>query len=412
MKASAPGFAAALGAFDKSVTPSNPQQQEGVINTVMAEMAIPGDIGAKATVRGTKAATNAVLEKGKALTGRDTDGIIAHRTKELQRLEDSYAPVRKVTSSAMSKGIDTKKILAQTDLLHGAVDTTGTIRTQSAIQELQHFISPYEKAVSQNLEREGVLLPMKTVERSLKTAIDKSGLEGAALETAYGKVDAELAGLARRVDSSGKIKLSKVHDAKINKYSTINYMDEGAKIADKAIAKTYKQLVQEHTKSVAVDALNKELAQHFSVLKLLEKLDGKKVDGGKLGKYFAKTIGAAVGSHFGPLGTIAGAELAGGIKGAAMSTKLSGKTGSGLKASEAMKSATALGKQPRLMLPAGRSGGTYKEVYTARPMGRAFADEKPAQKINRTFSRPDLLQLQAPGKNPIPLGQSNSLGSR
>ena len=75
------------------------------------------------------------------------------------------------------------------------------------------------------------------------------------------------------------------------------------------------------------------------MLGLLEKLDGKKVQGGKLGKYFAQTIGSIVGSHFGPLGAIVGAELGGGIKGSLMSSTFGRAAGSQLEQSAAMQKA-------------------------------------------------------------------------
>lgn len=316
----------------------------------------------------------------KSVMGKDSESIVANRVKELTKLEDSYSSVRKSTASSNKKGIDAKNILAQTDLLHEAVDNTGTIRTQNAIHELQEFIKPQEDVISANLEREGVSLPISRVKNALTTAIDKSGLEGDSLEAAYNKLDAFVKGLSRRVDDNGNIKLSKVQDAKTNKYATIDYTNEGAKIADKTIARTLKTIVEDNTKSVAVKDLNKELSSHFSVLSLLEKLDGKKVEGGRLGKYFAQAVGAGVGSHFGPLGAIVGAEIGGRLKGAAMSQKLSGKTGSGLSQSEAMKAAVAQGKTPPLMLPAPKPGAPNVSVNVPIQLRGAFADEKAVPK--------------------------------
>jgi hypothetical protein len=270
-----------------------------------------------------------------------TNPLVQKRLNELQKLESNNAVVRRATTKAKSQGINSKRLLAETDLLHGAVDENGTIRTQSAIQELNDFIRPYEKTISQSLQQEGTTIPLQAVKNRLYRNVNRSGLEGAALENAFAKVEAEIRGLQRRTDGKGNITLGKVHDAKINKYSTIDYLNPAAKRADKAIARGLKELVEDNAKSVDVQALNRELSRHFSVLNLLEKLDGKKVDGGKLGKYFAQTVGTIVGSHFGPLGAIAGAEIAGRIKSAAMSSKLKGTTGAGLEVSDAMKAAQA-----------------------------------------------------------------------
>lgn len=280
-----------------------------------------------------------VAKPPKATTPAPAHPLVSKRLAELDRIEANNAVVRRTTTKAKSQGIDSKRLLAETDLLHGAVDDTGTIRTQNAIQELNDFIRPYEKTISQSLQQEGTKIPLKTVKNRIYRNINRSGLEGAALENAFSKASAEIKGLSRRADAQGNITLGKVHDAKINKYSTIDYLNPASKAADKAIARGLKELVEDNAKSVDVRALNRELQQHFSVLNLLEKLDGKKVDGGKLGKYFAQTVGTIVGSHFGPLGAIAGAEIGGRIKGAALSNKLRGRTGASLEASETMRRA-------------------------------------------------------------------------
>lgn len=349
---------------------------------------------------------------------KSASDIVSSRVAELTKLENNNAPVRNATAKAATRGVDSKSLLAQTDLLHNAVDNTGTIRTQGAIQELSDFLKPHEQVISRNLTREGVSIPLSTVERAMNATIDKSSLEGAALDTAYAKVESEMKGLSRRADANGNIPLAKLQDAKINKYSTLNYTDPAAKIADKAIARTYKGLIEDNTKSVDVKSLNKELAAHYSVMNLLEKLDGRKVDGGKLGKYFAQTVGAVAGSHFGPLGTIAGAELAGRIKGAAMSQKLSGKTGAALEPSATMAKATQQSKQPRLMLPPAREGvPKVQNNVPIRLNSGALPNEAAAQQIApRSTYNPKNKSYYTAGKmggDPLKVEPySNSLGNR
>lgn len=316
--------------------------------------------------------------------------IVDKRVTELQKLEDNNGPVRKVITKAKDRGIDVKGLLAQTDLLHGAVDDTGTLRTQNAMAELNSFIKPHEDVISANLDKEGVKLPMTTVEKSLRASVNNSGLEGDALEAAHTKVDATMKGLGRRADTDGNIPLAKIQDAKTSKYATIDYLNPASKIADKAIARSFKTLVEKHTKSVDVEALNKELANHYAVMNLLEKLDGKKVEGGKLGKYFAQTLGGIVGSHFGPLGGIAGAEIAGRIKGANMASKFNGKTGAVLKPSDLLAKATAKGKAPQLLLPAAKPGALKVQIFTPTSLASKVQDEAPAQIIRQHSTGPKI----------------------
>lgn len=294
-----------------------------------------GAIGA-----GVRSATGTVLPpENKVL-----NNIVSKRVSELQKLEDNNASVRKVISNAQSKGFDLKNILSSTDLLHGSVDNTGTIRTQDAISELNDFIkSGPEKVISTNLAKEGVTIPLSKVEKEMVDAVNKSSLTGSSKITALNGVKKEIAGLRLDTDKTGNISLSKIHDAKVNKYANVNYLNPETGTSDKLIAKTLKDLVEKNTKSIDVKKLNNELSQHYAIQNLLEKLDGKKVMGGKLGKYFAQTVGGMVGSHFGPLGTIVGSELGGRIRGSQLSSKFGQKLGKNLESSQAMKDAIVNG---------------------------------------------------------------------
>ncbi len=263
------------------------------------------------------------------------------RLTELDKL-DSYASVRKSSEVARSKGFDVKKILAETDLLHNSVDEAGTIRTSTtdgAIQQVQDFLKPQESIIGKSLKKEGKEISLSLVESKLKAAVNESGLKGGAKVRALKNVEDDIAGYALDADKKGNISLSVIQDAKVDKYSNINYLNPESKRADKAIAKGLKQLIEENTKSIDVKQLNNELSKYFSLINYLEKLDGKKVEGGRLGKYFAQTLGGIVGSHFGPIGTMAGAEIAGKIKGYQMASKFGKKIGNDLKISPVMEKA-------------------------------------------------------------------------
>ena len=295
-------------------------------------------VGAGASVLGAGVA--------KATSNFDKTAVRANeytKTMEgLSKIEDNSKPVRDAIAKANSRGIDTKDILAQTNLLNGSVDSSGKIRTTQkggAIEQLQNHIKPAEGIIKSHLINEGKTIPLATVEDKLRTNIDKSGLEGSALENAHSKITQEIKGLTRRADENGNLPLSSVQDAKTSTYKTINYANPETKIADKAVARTYKDIIQDPvlgTKSVDAKKLNDELAKHYATLGVLEKLDGKTIGGGKLGKYFAETVGGVVGSHFGPLGSIAGAETAGGIRGSMLKNTFTSKTGKALEHSPEM----------------------------------------------------------------------------
>lgn len=300
----------------------------------------------------------AVIGKAKgALSGVLTEegrvnSAVAKREKEIGKFE-KYQTIKKITENARGKGNDPIKMLSKTDVLAGAVDDTGTVKTlgEGGAHERYNaaYVKPVEGVVRKNLEIEGRTIPLATVEARLKQAVNSSNLEGEALINAQGKVEREIAGLEARAknvvrDENGKIiggeiPVVKIHDAKVNKYDTIDYLNPASKKADKTIARTYKDLVQENTKNIDVEKINKDLGKHYEVLNLLEKLDNKKVDGGKLGKYFAQGIGGLVGSHFGPIGTIAGAEAGSFIKGRMMASKFSSRAAQVIEQSPEMKQA-------------------------------------------------------------------------
>ncbi|NBW09198.1 MAG: hypothetical protein EBR82_14360 [Caulobacteraceae bacterium] len=338
--------------------------------------------------------------------------ISKENEKTLVKLEDSYPSVRKSTDKAMKSGIDAKKILSQTDLLHNSVDETGTLRTSApggAIEKLNDFIQPQEDVISNNLRREGRSIPLSEVRTKLLQNIETSGIKGAAKIRAINQVADEINGYLTEADTNGMIPLSILHDAKVDKYRNINYMVPESKTIDKSIARSLKQLVEENTKSVDVQDLNKQLQAHYSVLNLLEKLDGKKVDGGKVGKYFAKTVGAIVGSHFGPLGSIIGAETAGKIKGVTLRGNFGKALGQDLQQSDAMKKAIVQGNMPRLGLPAPAEGASNVSNYQPIPMMGPSSMEAPAQSIGYSNNLGALNTNQSNTTIPSNMGMSNNV---
>lgn len=282
----------------------------------------------------------------------------AKRLKELDKL--TQAPLTKAVEKGRQRGIDVKKVLSETDVLHGAVDKTGNITTKGSGGAIEEYTKKYvqgnEDIVSQALKKENKAVPIDLIKARLNKAVMDSGIEGKALTQAKKNIEEELAGYALRGGENNTIPLETLHRAKIDKYNNINFFTEGnVKKYDKTVAKALKEIVENETRSIDVKKVNEELSKHFAVIDYLEKLDGKKVEGGKLGKYFAQTVGGIVGSHFGPLGAIAGAEAGGRLKGAAMSRAFQGKTGKTIPQAEAITQAIEYKKSAPLQLPQSKS---------------------------------------------------------
>lgn len=281
--------------------------------------------------------------------------LVQKRQKELNKL-DRYQTLTKAVEKGKERGIDIKGVLAETDVLQGSVDKTGNITTKgddgAIAQYTKQFIDGNEDLVREALRKEKVSVSPAYIQNELNKKIEASNIQGKALKTAYANVKKEVDGYKLRADANGNIPIEVLHNAKVDKYNNINFFTDGnVKSYDKTVAKALKELVEKNTKSVDVAEVNKELSKHFAVIDYLTKLDNKKVDGGKLGKYFAQTLGGMVGSKFGPVGTIVGAELGGRVKGNMMSRAFSGKTGRTIPEAEIFtKTKDFINKEP-LQLP-------------------------------------------------------------
>lgn len=319
---------------------------------------------------------------------RRYNDIVETRQKDLKKLEE-YISVKKVVNKAKDQGVDLLKLASEDDYLVGSVNKDGKINTvDTAIPILNdRIIMPYESSVSDLLAREGSSVNIKDVYdyliKSVKTSKD---LEGASLESALRKVRADVAGYARRA-KDGRIPLTTIHNAKVNKYATLNYFNPESKVIDKTIAKGLKDIVELYS-GENVQEINRELSKYYALQDLFEKLDGKVVKGGKLGKYFAQTLGGIVGSKFGPIGAIIGAETAGQIKGAQMASKFSKATGKQVQPPEVLVKAGKKAGSPRLALPAGNKSGPRSQISNTNVINVAprIVDEAQAPSANQSYS--------------------------
>lgn len=260
--------------------------------------------------------------------------IVTNNEQNLQGIVDNNKSLRKLVDSHSAQGIDSVKLLAQTDLMNGAVSKDGTIDTGAAQAKLEKFLQPYESNIQTILKQEGKTLTPEQVTQYLTDGIENSNVTGKMRTNALNNVAGEVPGL--RTDANGNIPLTEIQKAKIQAQSNSNYLDPEKSAQDKQMASSYKGLIEDNTDSVNVKNFNRDLQQHYSVLDLLDKLDGAKVKGGRLGKYFAETVGGIAGSFFGPLGTIVGAETGGLLKGNQMESTFGKTTGNTLTPTENM----------------------------------------------------------------------------
>ncbi len=301
----------------------------------MQENAGAGDI-AKAALVGAgigAVAPIAIKGAGKVAQGIKTlaskGNVIAKAEKELVDIENNYSKIRKASEYSKDNLSGSRKRVLEADILPGSVDETGTIRTQDAVKKYKsQVIDGAEGVVKENLQKEGISVSPDVIKLQLRKEILNSGLEGKQLKKALNAIDDEVEGLSIRSGETGNIPLTSVQDAKTNAYSGINFQSDGwVKAEQKAIARAYKNVIEQNSK-FNVKEVNEVLAKYYKDLDYLELLDGRKVKGGKLGKYTAQiagniggaALGGAVGGPGGmALGTIVGGELASKIKGVMLS---------------------------------------------------------------------------------------------
>lgn len=310
--------------------------------------------------------------------------------KDLTNIEDNYSVLRKKQKYSKDGLHETRNMVLDSNILNdeslpNIIDETGSLKTDAAKSKYYNdYIGGREGVVRDNLDRLGIAVDPNTIENYLiKNAYDKkSGLSGKALQSAINNIKDEVAGYRLRANQDGLIPLTELHDAKINTTQGINFFTPAdVKAYSKNLAKGLKEIVETQTPKEQFDIqkVNNELKKHYQVIDYLEGLNGKKVQGGKLGKYFAQVsgniIGGAVGSTMGPIGsatgTVIGGEIASRIKGANMSRTFKGFTGKGLPKSKILQDAVNKAKSPRTAI----TGSTENILGNTNTVKRITPDD-------------------------------------
>lgn len=340
------------------------------------------------------------------------NNIITKREKEIFDIENNYAKTRKANEFSKDAGSASRKRVASTDVLVDSVDENGLVRTKQPGGAIEKYkaqtIDGAEATVRENLQRLGEKVALRDVESQLTRAVHDSGLEGSDLRTALNGIKKEIAGYKLKADAQGKIPLTLVHDAKISTTRNINYLTQPeVKAYRKAIARGLKEIVENHS-SFNVKEVNAELAKYYDDISLLERLDGARVKGGKLGKYFAQIAGNVAGGVAGgavggvpgsAIGTVVGGEVGNRIKGSLLSRTFGKMTGRTASKSRILQEAVETGKSPRLQLPAPKAGQPRIQISSGETINLPASRNKIPTKINNP--KEEYMQLAAPSGKPL-----------
>lgn len=258
------------------------------------------------------------------------DARVQNVVNELEAIENKYAPTRRKADIDPVVN-ESRARIAQSNVLNNAVDEDGLIRTKTRGGAVDAYraqtIDGVEDVVKKNLEVEGSKVNLNELRADMYDAVTKSGLEGADLARAIKGIDAELKGLSLRANTFGDVLLSKIQDAKTSIYKHIDYTKPSGVTYRKSLARVYKETIENKSK-LPVKEWNGELAKYYKDLDRLADLDGKRVKGGRLGKYTANIAGSAVGGVAGAAAGAPGA-LIGGMVGGELAGFIQGKTMAG-----------------------------------------------------------------------------------
>lgn len=313
----------------KSFEKSSPTIAQDIKDVANIASIIPGTKAIKPVV--TKA-DDLIAPLKKGIEDRGVKNVV----DEIAKLENKYVKTR--NANTYEKDVDISRTrIAESNVLADAVDADGVIRTKGVGGAIDQYkkqtIFQMEDVVKRNLDEAKEVMEFADVRKALIREIGKSGLEGADLVAALKKVDSEIAGLAVRTRGSSVIDLGVLHDAKIATTKNINYQTPPEKATyRKAIARAYKTLVEEKSTKFNVKEVNETLAKYYRDIARLERLDGARAEGGRLGKYTASLVGTGIGMAAGStaggfgaaIGGVIGGEAAQALKGTAMSRTFKG----------------------------------------------------------------------------------------
>ncbi len=327
---------------------ANPETAKDISN-VMGIMdgitVVTGGIAAKKGIQvglkaGAKGVTKGAEEVGKVgVKAKEVASKVTPKAKtpevqvakvktELDEITKSKAPLRNLAEKSRKEGVDVNEELSKSNVMQGTVDDAGTITTRGAggaVEQYNNkFIKGLDDAVSKGLVEEGKDVSLDNLEKAMISAIeaDKS-LTGSIGEKAIARVSKEIKAMEKYTDADGNLPLTKINDLKKSMYKNINYDNVKTAAGEKTLIKGMKEFIEDSSDNVAVKDLNKELSKHYTVINYLDKLDGAKVEGGRLGKYFGATVGAIAGAGAGvATGGLAGFVMP--IVGGVVGSKLKG----------------------------------------------------------------------------------------
>lgn len=238
--------------------------------------------------------------------------VIEGRTRAFEDLANRTKKNIQLINDARSrfKDFDPLKALSSDDRFKPTVDADGVINTAQGSLELDKLVKQYSPILDEAINQEGKKVSFAQFSRDVLNAIKDKQFEGDVYKRYIQKIKNDLVSYKQYVDDKGMIPLSVLQNIKKAKYGIINWKNPEMKIADRKIAQVAMETIENVSENVKVKEFNQALAKMITMRDVLDGINGSKVKGGRLGRYFSSTIGSVIGtvagSPLGPAGSLAG----------------------------------------------------------------------------------------------------------
>lgn len=260
---------------------------------------------------------------GGLIASHTPENAVAGLASKYKKIFNSVAPLRRLYDQSTQKGNDIADFIAskargsEGAALQSSED--GVVSVGELPAKIEADMQPLLAARKMVLDSSGQTANLNEWEqRALKAADSENNRsQGVVQDTqdAIRKVAANV-----RSSYGENVPLGALQDIKIGQGKASKVFDMSkpnyAKNANYLLSNEARKIIEEKTpqlgdESSAVADLNKHIGKHLDALDLLEQIkkSAPKVKGGRLGKYFASSLGGMVGSAMGtgPIGTLAGA---------------------------------------------------------------------------------------------------------
>lgn len=194
----------------------------------------------------------------------------------------------------------------------------GQLVADDALEALERKARAENQAFERLLKDDGGYINLEGIRKYARSLIDDVGT---ARTIAENKIDDEINAFADQYGrqgikgENGEILIPKYLSNKLKqkmwqagKFNRLAPVEEQTKAgAARMIGNAFKTAIEKTTKDANIQKFNQRLGDLAEAQFMLNSRNGMTVKGGRLGKYFGRTIGAIVGAKGGPLGSLVGA---------------------------------------------------------------------------------------------------------